>query len=65
MDDLLLILLKLLWLPFAVTKKMVESSRLGSSELDRQALEWWKRVAIAGTVIILAVVGILWWMFGR
>ena len=55
-----MILLRILWLPFSATKKMMESSRLGSSEFDRQTARIWKTVAIVGTVLVflaLAIVG--------
>jgi len=47
-------LFELVYLPYRACKWFAENSRFGSSRADRENMEWWKRFAILGTVLIIA-----------
>lgn len=52
------------WLPYQLWKWMTESSRLGTSRMDREAGELWRNFAIVGTALALIAGGVIWWLWG-
>lgn len=66
--SVLSMLLRLIWWPFHAWKETLENSRVGVSEEERRTLRFWRRAAIAGTVVVLlivgTVVGFLMWLMG-
>ncbi len=61
-DEPLGCLLGLLWLPYEAWQRMTGSSRIGTSEMDREAGRFWKKFAIVGTIAILLGTGAwIWW----
>jgi hypothetical protein len=54
-------LLRLIWLPYQFWKAMSGESRVGTSEMDRQAGRFWKGFAVIATaIVILGAVAWIW-----
>ena len=60
-DEPLGCLLRLLWIPYELWKAMSEQSRVGTSEMDREAGRFWKKFAIGGTVVVM--MGFILWIW--
>jgi hypothetical protein len=56
MDEPLGCLLQLVWLPYRLWQAMSGESRLGMSEMDRQAGRFWKRFALIATIVVISAV---------
>ena len=61
-DEPLGCLLRLVWLPYQLWKAMSGESRLGTSEMDRQAGRFWKKFAVIATIVVISAV-IAWIVF--
>lgn len=59
-DEPLGCLLRLIWLPYQLWKAMSGESRVGTSEMDRQAGRFWRRFAMIATLAV--VLGMVAWM---
>jgi hypothetical protein len=59
-DEPLGCLLRLIWLPYQLWKAMSGESRVGLSEMDRQAGRFWKSFAVITTLAV--VLGMVAWM---
>lgn len=57
-------LLRLVWLPYELWKAMSGESRLGTSEMDREAGRFWKGFAVAATLVVIAGAVAWVWFFG-
>jgi hypothetical protein len=53
MDQLIGVLIEILWWPYEAWKRSLENSRMGASKYDQETLRFWKWVAIAGTGVLL------------
>lgn len=59
-DEPLGCLLRLIWLPYQLWKAMSGESRVGTSEMDRQAGRFWKSFAVITTLAV--VLGVVAWI---
>lgn len=54
-------LLRLIWLPYQLWQAMTEESRVGTSEMDRQAGRFWRKFAVIATgLVLLAFITWVW-----
>jgi hypothetical protein len=59
MDTLLSALIRLLWWPYEAWKHTMESSRIGVSPAEKKTLRFWYLFALAGTMVIAAIAGLV------
>ena len=52
-DEPLGCLLRLVWLPYQSWKAMCEESRMGMSEMDREAGKFWKWFGVIATLLVI------------
>lgn len=60
-DEPLGCLLRLIWLPYQLWQAMTGESRVGTSEMDRQAGRFWKSFAVIASFLV--VVGLIVWIW--
>jgi hypothetical protein len=63
--DLLIRLLEVLFWPAQWWKEHNESSRLGTSPIEKEAEHFWLKVGLAGTLILVLIIAVAvaagWW----
>lgn len=59
-DEPLGCLLRLVWLPYQFWKATCEESRVGTSEMDREAGKLWKWFAVIATFVVIS--GVISWI---
>jgi hypothetical protein len=62
-------ILRIVWWPYDAWRQSNENSRIGVSELDREAERFWKRIAMTITVLLvlggLLVLGLAAYIFRK
>lgn len=64
MDDLLELLLRLLWWPFKAWKETSEDSYVGVSPHEEESMGFWRKFAITGTCLVAVAGAVVWWFLG-